>query len=343
MSAVWVVRAGDDNVLAPELHQKSAVAIGWHELGDMSALSNRDQFVQAVKTHRPDDPPRRQANWAGQLYRFVREIQRGDYVLTPIKSTRTIRIGKIAGDYKFDRALFGELGNEFPNIRRVEWLKEVSRDDLTQPFRDTLGSPATVFRADTHLPEIERLLMGTETPTYGENGDIASTGLPAIEEALTPFHEEVKARADELIRDLLARIPGYEFQGLVAALLRAMGYVAKSGPRGRDMGVDVLAHRDPFGFSDPRIKAQVKHRAGQARRPELQALSGTLHPGEHGLFVSTGGFTRDAVDWASQSGRAITLVDGERFVELLLDNYERLDASGRALVPLKEVWIPITD
>ena len=122
-----------------------------------------------------------------------------------------------------------------------------------------------------------------------------------------------------------------------------MGYVAKVGPRGKDAGVDMIAHRDPFGFSDPRIKVQVKHRTGQATRPELQALSGTMHQGEYGLFVSTGGFTKDAETWAMQSGKPITLVDGEAFVEMLLENYERLDSSAKALVPLRPLWIPITE
>ena len=155
--------------------------------------------------------------------------------------------------------------------------------------------------------------------------------------------DDVKARADELIRDRLAKLSGYEFQGLVAEVLRGMGYVAKLGPRGKDVGVDVLAHPDPFGFSDPRIKVQVKHRGEQATRPELQALSGALHQNEYGLFVSTGGFTKDAESWVAQSGKPITLVDGEAFVVLLLEHYERLDAEATALVPLRRVWIPITE
>jgi restriction system protein len=137
-------------------------------------------------------------------------------------------------------------------------------------------------------------------------------------------------------------LSGYEFQQLVGSLLTSMGYVAKVGPRGKDAGVDILAHPDPFGFQGPRIKVQVKHRAGQATRPELQALSGTLHPGENGLFVSTAGFTKDAEAWANQSGKGITLLDGEGFVEILLEHYDHLDATAKSLIPLKLLWMPIT-
>jgi restriction system protein len=217
----------------------------------------------------------------------------------------------------------------------VEWLKEVSRDDFSVPARNSLGGLATVFRADGHLSEIQALVAGRVLP---ETSDTS-----ALEEgAVADLYSDTKSKADEAIRDLFARLGGYEFQEVVAALLRAMGYIAKTGPKGKDGGVDLLAHPDPLGFSDPRIKVQVKHRSGQASRPELQGFSGVLHPGEFGLFVSTGGFTKDAESWALQSGKALTLLDGEAFTELFLSNYEQLDPGVKALVPLRPVWIPVS-
>jgi restriction system protein len=329
MTAVWVVRAGDANVLASQVQERSAVAIGWKELSDLSALASKEELAGLVKKGFPTHTPMQQAMSVGQVYRFVKEIGPSDLVLTPIKATRTVLIGRVEGDYLFDPSLFG---GDYPHTRKVKWLREVSRDDFGVPARNTLGGLATVFRADAHLSEVEKLAA-----------DTGPSRRPPEEEAAPPFVDDVKARADEMIRDLLAQVAGYQFQGLVAALLRAMGYVAKVGPRGKDVGVDLIAHPDPFGFGDPRIKVQVKHRAGQASRPELQALSGALHPGEHGLFVSTGGFTKDAEAWAGQSGKAVTLLDGEAFVELLLENYERLDPGAKALVPLRAVWIPISE
>ena len=326
MTAVWVVKMTNISTAASPIEGKSAVAIGWHELGDLSGVVNREQVLRLVKQAFPADKPMQQAMAAGQVYRFVKEMQPGDYVLTPFKATRTVLIGKAEGEYEFNPSLFEP---QHPNVRRVRWLKEKSRDDFSAAARNTLGGLAAVFKADAHLAEIERLLKGEPSPGEAE-----------VE---PPFLGDVKAKADELIRDLLAKLSGYEFQDLVAALLRAMGYFAKVGPPGKDRGVDVVAHRDALGLTEPPIRAQVKHRAGQATRPDLQGFAGALHPGERGLFVSTGGFTKDAEAWPSQSGKPITLVDGEAFVELLLENYERLAPAAKALVPLRPVWIPITE
>jgi restriction system protein len=63
------------------------------------------------------------------------------------------------------------------------------------------------------------------------------------------------------IQQYLQQKPPYEFQELVAALLRAMGYhVSWVAPPGRDRGIDILAYTDPLGAEGPRIKVQVRRR-----------------------------------------------------------------------------------
>ena len=67
-----------------------------------------------------------------------------------------------------------------------------------------------------------------------------------------------------------ARHEPYEFQHLVADLLRAMSYhVSWVAPPGKDGGVDILAWPDALGTSPPRIKVQVKR---QQTREALRAF-----------------------------------------------------------------------
>jgi restriction system protein len=86
----------------------------------------------------------------------------------------------------------------------------------------------------------------------------------------------------------------YDFQELVAGLLRAMGYyVTWIAPPGRDGGLDILAYGDPLGTRPPRIKVQVK-RVGQKISSEiLRSFMELLGDDDVGLYVSTAGFTPD--------------------------------------------------
>lgn len=171
---------------------------------------------------------------------------------------------------------------------------------------------------------------------------MATGGTPPVieEEEALPFFEEVKAKADELIADLISRLDPYDFQDLVAGVLRAMGFRAVSTPPGPDRGVDIVAHPDAFGFQRPRIKVQVKHRKGAVGGPEMRSFSGALREGDSGLYISTGGYTNGAVLEAERSRESVTLLDRDDFIRLLIEHYEAIEPEYKARVPLRKVWLP---
>jgi restriction system protein len=128
---------------------------------------------------------------------------------------------------------------------------------------------------------------------------------------------------------------------LVAALLRAMGYKARVTPTGPDRGRDVIASPDGLGLQQPRIIAEVKHRPREASgSQQIRGFLGALRSADCGLFVSTGGFTKDARYEAERAAVPITLVDLDDLASLIVENYEGFDTEGRALLPLIRVYWP---
>jgi restriction system protein len=158
--------------------------------------------------------------------------------------------------------------------------------------------------------------------------------------------EEAEEGAWAEIRAYLGRMPPYDFQDLVAALLKAMGYhVLWVAPPGPDQGVDMIAHNDPLGATPPRIKVQVKRRPeSKIGREGVSAFAGTLGGTDVGIYVSAGGFTTEAEREArSHEGRRITLVDLNRLVELWIEHFDRLDDTARQMLPLKPVYFLVPE
>jgi len=60
--------------------------------------------------------------------------------------------------------------------------------------------------------------------------------------------------------------------------------------------------------------------------------------GEKGMFVSTGGFTREAE--SHPAAHAIARVDGQALRDLIMEYYERLDSDTKALIPLRRLYFP---
>ncbi|MCL0047628.1 Mrr restriction system protein [Dehalococcoidia bacterium] len=152
-------------------------------------------------------------------------------------------------------------------------------------------------------------------------------------------YEQAESQANEEIeRFIIGRGP-YEFQDLVAALLRGMGYYTPFiAPRGKDGGIDVIAYRDPLGTIAPRIIVQVKHRQQKASVQEIRELAGLLgRDGDNGLFVSTGGFTSDAEHEITRSVRHMEKMDLETFIRFWKRHYQTMDEADRALLPLSNI------
>lgn len=153
--------------------------------------------------------------------------------------------------------------------------------------------------------------------------------------------EQAQSLAHRGLRAHLERMGPYQFQDLVAALLRAMGYHTPFvAPRGKDGGVDILAYRDPLGALTPRVKVQVKHRHGDpARVAEVRGLMGVLaKEGDTGLFVSSGGFTADARACVRNAHVHVELVDRERLLDLWREFFPRMPESDQRQLPLVPVW-----
>ena len=153
--------------------------------------------------------------------------------------------------------------------------------------------------------------------------------------------EEAEERAWSEIEAHLAGMSPYDFQDLVAGLLRGMGTpVAWVSPPGADRGIDVIAHSDPLGITGPRIKVQVKRRPGERTGVDgVRSFMATLADGDVGLFVSSGGFSKEAEDEARrQEKRRIMLVDLKRLFDLWVEHYSSIPESQRRLLPLRPVY-----
>ena len=170
--------------------------------------------------------------------------------------------------------------------------------------------------------------VGEPDVTEGDSGQATTT----LEEA------EEGAWAE--IESFLEKMSPYDFQHLVAGLLRGMGYyVDWVSPPGSDKGIDIVAHVDPLGVKGPRIKVQVKRRADRAGVDAIRGFMAILGDSDVGIFVCTGGFTRDAEDEARrQERRRIMLLDLKRLFDLWTEHYDHIPEAQRRLLPLRPVY-----
>lgn len=266
---------------------------------------------------------------AGQVWRFFQDIKPGDKVLTYDPARRVYLVGTVLGKYEHMVGVVEDL----PNIRRVKWDGEVSRDAISVSTKNSLGAISTLFRiSEEGAKEIESLVAGKTVATHTTVQD----EIAAEKDVL----RDIQARSHEFIKDELSRLDWEQMQRLIAGLLRAMGYKTRISPQGPDRGKDIIASPDGFGFEAPRIVVEVKHRRGAMGSQQIRSFVGGRHKDDKGLYVSTGGFTKDAHYEAERSSIPLTLMDLDEIADAITDHYETMDSETRALLPLTRIYWP---
>lgn len=324
--ALWGIHAGRLGEADNLFLKKKVIAIGWHELGDISSSGrDRDALKNMIAGTYPKAKPGAIPVHAGQLYRFITEMQPGDLVVYPSKIDRHIHIGKIAGAYRYDPS----LNPEYPNLRDVEWLGEYPRTRFSQGALYEIGSALTLFQVKNYADEFLAALAG-ETPTSADSDEETAAIVAAEIEATT---------RDYVLKRLAREAKGYPLEHFVAHLLEAMGYKTRVTPVGTDAGVDIIAHKDDLGFEPPIIKVQVKSTEGSVGDPIVSALYGKVDNEEFGLLVTLGTFTNQAKNFARNKSN-LRLIDGGELVDLIFEYYEHFDSKYKGLLPLKQVYVP---
>ncbi|MGP1284258.1 MAG: restriction endonuclease [Parasphingopyxis sp.] len=328
---MWKVNAGRRSALAGEFLERGVVAIGWREVGDYSNAESSEDVLEKVSKAYPDHTDRQNQVSAGQIWRFLNEVQIGDPVLTYDPTDRLYHVGEITGRPRYAPDEIEVL----PVQRSVDWQLTVPRDDLSDAARGRLGAILTLFKlASSAAAEVNALARGEPIDNQAD-----ATSSETVEDAVDPF-EGLEDQAIERVKDRLLALDWEQMQEIVASLLRALGYRTSVSPAGPDRGKDIIASKDGFGFERPRIVVEVKHRRAQMGAQEIRSFLGGRHQDDRGLYVSTGGFTQEARYEAERASTLTHLMTLDELARALIEQYDRLDEEGRRLLPLTKIYWP---
>ena len=329
---MWRVAAGRQGRFIRQFLNANSVSIGWRELGDLTAYPSKDAMMDEARRQYPGWSDRKLQVAVGQSWRFVHGLAKGDRVVSYDPAERVYHLGTILGAATYNAAVEEE---EYEVARPVEWTGRIARDTLSITTRNSLGAIQTLIK----VPDLAAAEM------LGERAGVAD---PAVLAELTQLDEvaeidpyaELFEKSVQRVQDLIVQLDPYEMQDLVAALLRSLGYRTLVSPAGADRGKDIIASRDGFGFERPRIVVEVKHRRGKIGAPDVRAFIGGRHVDDRGLYVSTGGFSQDALYEAERSTTVTHLMDLDALARAVLENYDSFDEPGRSLLRLRRLYWP---
>jgi restriction system protein len=142
-AAAWRLRPGGDDDLAARMVERSVVAMGTGEVGDLTDAPSTDALKDALAEARPDRSATATARAAGSWTAFRSGIAAGDVVVV-VRGGRRVSVAEVVGDYEYRSE---ERDVRLRHVRPVRWLStDLREDQLPDDVRRSLRAPGTLGR-----------------------------------------------------------------------------------------------------------------------------------------------------------------------------------------------------
>lgn len=129
----WIYSPGDNACKWDEFYNAGIMAIGWHEIGDLSVFTSKDEMKQKLKETRGQQYSYKNA--AHATWQFANDIKPGDVIFVKKGMYKLIGRGIVTSDYQYTPDYEDE---EYCNIRTVNWTHNGEWDHPGQAVMKTL-------------------------------------------------------------------------------------------------------------------------------------------------------------------------------------------------------------
>lgn len=303
--------SGEDRV--PEALEEDDLIIGWSKAKGLLTETDWKDFREILhETYYADEDTYRKAgSAAGNMWRFIHEMEEGDYVVVPHGGE--FYVGRVAGPARREE---DKVADDTTHRRGVIWLNDgepIDRSVARAALQSRMKVWQTCARASGLVDEIEDALEAArsdEPPAFGS--DLRRR---LVEQALG----EIRS----------GRLESYGFEELIAGILESLGgegvhVVARS----EDQGADILATYTVAETFQVTLAVQAKHHY----RPEPPLSASVVEDlvegmeqedATHGWVVTAGTYEDEAEERRAQleeeRGLHLELIDGEQLAALVVE------------------------
>ena len=281
---------------------------GWSKINLTDSNLTFDDFKSQIqKTFYKKGEERRVSVNAGNIWRFINEMNEGDYVIVPHHSS--FYVCQVLGSAEYvEEAIAYDAAHQ----RSVKWLNNkqpIPRVRAAAKLQLRMKARQTCIRAFDLVDEIERTLK--EDSTFNEE---------LQDKLVTITQKEI----------VMGKMNDWDFEKLIKTILTNLtkGEVDII-PRQLDKGVDIIAKISIADIGEYTLAVQVKHHDPTVGFTDTKAIDqlieGMLFEGaDIGWLVSSGKFSDSMYDYKNakedEEGLKIDLIDGKDLAEIIIRN-----------------------
>lgn len=191
------------------------------------------------------------------------------------------------------------------------------------------------------LPKWNEKSKKTKDKIVSKNSDISNVDSELTNDIKNNELDDEEDR--QKIAEAINKLDPYKFELFCRALVNRMNVEIsdKIGiKKSNDGGLDGYGYITTDDFRTSRVAIQAKHWNELISAPEIDKFRGAMdsYRAEYGVFITNSGFTRGAMKKAKTGTRVITLIDGDRLVDLVIKYKLHVKKVIKVTYKLDDFW-----
>lgn len=320
MANWWMINNvnGSENLINKWV-EDSVVTFGFPEIGDPTQYDTKDKLLVRCDEVYSDETPMMRIQCEGYIWKFSKEISKGDKILSYNSQSRKYYIGIVESDYEYNPSKYPK----YPNTFKVKWLgKHISEDDMSSDLKKSLKSSGSINMVFGCEAEIGRLLVSS-----GNVNEIIKKEKKLYNDVL------------ECIKAIIYKMDKSKFDMVLKEILNAMNYKVSSNFDNDDKNSYLIVSEDKLKFTKNIIRVCIlKDQDVTSSKGILDIISNYKDQINNYLIITDSPIDKGIMGEITKNYFVINM-HGIDMVEVLFSNYDRLSDEVRNILSLKKMYI----
>ncbi len=316
-----MIKNDENKNIISQWFKNNIVSIGFSEIGNPKDYDTKDKLLVRCDEVYSNEAPIFRIRIESQLWKFSREIDIGDQIITYSRADKAYYFGSVKNNYVF----LPEVSKNSPNIIKVEWSSgSIPEANITKEIKNSLNAPSMVYQIANNELQMEK--------TFSDEA------LSRLEKEVTTIAldltEQVYLNCENTIKNLQSN----EMLKIVDEVFRLNGYIFRSMEEKENMyHIDVI-YMDPFKMMKFANKISIVKGIRKIKTNEIENAIKDNNENYKLILFSVGGFESSSKNNA-QINKICSLVDLRDLVKLIFKNYDKFSDGLKHTLNLKKVYI----
>ncbi|MCR3761233.1 restriction endonuclease [Clostridium felsineum] len=320
MANWWMINNVNDNEdIVKKWIENGVVTLGFPEIGDPMKYDTKDKLLVRCDEVYSDKTPMMRIQCEGYIWKFAREILKGDKLFAYDSQKREYHIGVVESNYNYDPSGYPDC----PNTFKVKWLgKQINEDDMSSELKKSLKSNSCVYMVFGCEAEIGRLLVSS-----GNVNDI-------IEKEKRLYNDVI-----ECIKTIIYKMDSSKFDMILKEILTAMEYKVSSHFDNDNKNSYLIISEDKLNFSKNIIRVCIlKNSEITSSKNIMDIIDKYTDQISNYLIVSDDPIDKGIMGEIAKKYFIVNMY-GRDMVEKLFSNYDKLNDEVKSILSLKKLYI----